>query len=165
MQIIKDPKVLGWLVLSLALFVLDQWVKQLVVANMQYLESIEVMPFFNLFYVHNYGAAFSILSDQAGWQRWFLTIVTSLISIGLLVWLSRLNQQQKLLCFGLAMVLGGALGNLYDRVVFGYVIDYIDWYVNDYHWPAFNIADAAISIGAVALIIDSFKNPNGEKRD
>ena len=158
MPMLKDNRLLFWFGASLFLMVLDQWVKHLVVANMSYQEVIEVMPFFNLYYVHNYGAAFSFLSDQSGWQRYFLTIVTSIISLGIVFWMTRIKSSQKLLCFGLAFMLGGALGNLYDRILLGYVVDYIDWYYGNYHWPAFNIADAAISLGAVALILDSFIN-------
>ena len=122
MPMLKDNRLLLWFGLSLFLMLLDQWVKQLVVANMDYQEVIEVMPFFNLYYVHNYGAAFSFLSDQGGWQRYFLTIVTSIISLGIVFWMTRIKSSQKLLCFGLAFMLGGALGNLYDRILLGYVL-------------------------------------------
>ncbi|PCJ46688.1 MAG: signal peptidase II [Gammaproteobacteria bacterium] len=149
-----------WLALSLLILVLDQITKQLIVDNMTLYERIEILPFFNLFYIHNLGAAFGFLSDQPGWQRWFLSIITTLVSLGILFWLTRLKSSQKLLIIALVFVLGGALGNLYDRVVFGYVIDFIDWHAFGYHWPSFNIADMAISIGALLLIIDSFVNPD-----
>jgi len=149
-----------WLVISLVVLVLDQWSKQWILASLTLTEHIELFPFFNIIHVHNYGAAFSILSDQPGWQRWFLTIVTSVISIVLLVWLRRLKASQKLLAFSLVFIIGGALGNLYDRVMYGYVVDFIDWHYNGYHWPAFNLADAAICLGAVLLIVDTFKNPD-----
>ncbi|RLA04831.1 MAG: signal peptidase II [Gammaproteobacteria bacterium] len=152
-------KVYLWLGLTLLVFLLDQLTKQLVIQNMELYQSIELMPFFKLYHVHNYGAAFSFLSDQSGWQRWFFSIVTSLISVGILFWLSRLRASQKLLIIALTLILGGAFGNLYDRLVYGYVVDFIDWYVGSYHWPAFNIADAAISIGAGLLILDTFLNP------
>jgi len=156
-------KVYRWLALTLLAIVLDQISKQMIVAQMELYQSIEVMPFFNLFYVHNYGAAFSFLSDQAGWQRWFFTTVTTLISLGILYWLSKLKPSQTLLIIALSLVLGGALGNLYDRVMYGYVIDFIDWYVGDSHWPAFNIADASISLGAALLILDTFLNPENDQ--
>ena len=149
-----------WLALSLLILVLDQITKQLIVDNMTLYERIEILPFFNPFYIHNLGAAFGFLSDQPGWQRWFLSIITTLVSLGILFWLTRLKSSQKLLIIALVFVLGGALGNLYDRVVFGYVIDFIDWHAFGYHWPSFNIADMAISIGALLLIIDSFVNPD-----
>lgn len=160
---IGGVKVYRWLGLTLLALILDLWTKQLVVQHMALYQRIELMPFFNLYYVHNYGAAFSFLSDQGGWQRWFFSIVTCLISIGIAFWLTRLRANQRLLIIALTLVLGGALGNLYDRLVYGYVIDFIDWYVGDYHWPAFNIADAAISLGAILLILDSFINPEPEK--
>jgi len=152
-------KVFSWIALSFVALILDQISKQLVIEQMVLHQSIEVMPFFNLYYVHNYGAAFSFLSDQSGWQRWFFSITTSAISLGILFWMSRLKASQKLLIIALSLVLGGALGNLYDRLVYGYVIDFIDWYVGSYHWPAFNVADASIFLGAVLLIIDTIVNP------
>ena len=157
-------KVYRWLALTLFGFIVDQITKQLVVSQMQLYQSIEITPFFNLFYVHNYGAAFSFLSDQPGWQRWFFTAVTSMVSLGIVFWLTRLRASQRLLIAALTLVLAGALGNLYDRIMYGYVIDFIDWYVGSYHWPAFNIADASISLGAVLLIIDTFINPETEKK-
>ena len=156
-------KVYRWLLLTLLALLLDQISKQLIVEQMTLYQSIEVMPFFNLYYVHNYGAAFNFLSDQSGWQRWFFIITSSLISLGILFWLTQLRSSQKLLIIALSLVLGGALGNLYDRVLYGYVIDFIDWYFGSHHWPAFNIADASISLGAALLIIDAFINPDADK--
>ena len=147
-----------WLLISVVVFALDQWTKHWILANYSLGYSQELLPFFNLVHVHNYGAAFSFLSDQPGWQRWFLLIVTSVISIVLLVWVTRLKQHQKLLAMALVLILGGAFGNLYDRAVYGYVVDFIDWHYAGYHWPAFNIADAGISCGAVLLIIDTIIN-------
>ena len=154
-----------WLLISLAVFGLDQVTKLWILDNFVLGERQVLLPFFNLVHVHNYGAAFSFLSDQPGWQRWFLLAVTSVISVVLLVWLTRLQAQQKLLALSLALILGGALGNLYDRAVYGYVVDFIDWHVNGYHWPAFNIADAGISCGAVLLILDTFINPEPKAKD
>jgi len=157
-------KVFRWLAITILAILLDQITKQLIIDNMQLHQSIEVMPYFNLYYVRNYGAAFSFLSDQAGWQRWFFTIIASVISLGILFWLTKLRASQKLLIIALSFVLGGALGNLYDRVSYGYVIDFIDWYVGSYHWPAFNIADASISLGAILLILDTFLNPDSDRK-
>ncbi len=154
-----------WLLISVAVFALDQVTKLWIQDNFVLGERQLLLPFFNLVHVHNYGAAFSFLSDQPGWQRWFVLAVTSVISVVLLVWLTRLQAQQKLLALSLALILGGALGNLYDRAVYGYVVDFIDWHVNGYHWPAFNIADAGISCGAVLLILDTFINPEPKAKD
>ena len=154
-----------WILITVVVFVLDQWTKLLVLDNMQLGERIEVLSFFNLVHVHNYGAAFSFLSDQPGWQRWFLSGVTILVSVGIFIWLTRLKQSQLLLATALVFILGGALGNLYDRLAYGYVVDFIDWYYGTYHWPAFNLADAAISLGAVLLIVDTFKNPEPPKAE
>ncbi len=156
-----------WLVISLAVFLLDQLTKHWILANFSLGQSQEVLSFFNLVHVHNYGAAFSFLSDQPGWQRWFLLAVTVIISIVLLVWVTRLRAHQTLLACALVLILGGAFGNLYDRAVYGYVIDFIDWHYAGYHWPAFNIADAGISCGAVLLIIDTIINGEdaGNKSD
>jgi len=148
-----------WFWLTLIVVVLDQWTKQLAVANLAMYEPVPVMPYFNLMLAHNTGAAFSFLADAGGWQRWFFVVLTAVISVVLTVWLYRLPRGQKLLPVALTLVLGGALGNVYDRISYGYVIDFIDWYVGSYHWPAFNIADAAICVGAGLLILDSFRQP------
>ena len=153
-------KVYGWLVLTLLAVILDQLTKQLVVQHMTLYQSIELVPFFNLHYVHNYGAAFSFLSDQSGWQRWFFSIITSVVSLGILYWLSRLRASQKLLIIALALVLGGAIGNLFDRLTYGYVIDFIDFRV----WPVFNVADSAITIGAVLIAIKCFQLSSDKKK-
>jgi len=147
-----------WLILSVLVLISDQVTKYLVVQNMELYQRIEILPFFNLFYIHNLGAAFGFLNDQPGWQRWFFSIITSVVSLGILFWLTKVKASQKLLIIALVFVLGGALGNLYDRLMFGYVIDFIDWHAAGYHWPSFNIADMAISFGAFLLILDSFIN-------
>ncbi len=152
-------RIYRWFALSLLAVLLDQISKQLVVQQMDLQQSIEVLPFFNLYYVHNYGAAFSFLSYQSGWQRWFFSITTTIISLGIVFWITRLKASQQLLVIALSLVLGGALGNLYDRLMFGYVIDFIDWHIGSYHWPAFNIADASIFLGAILLILDTFLHP------
>ena len=113
------------------------------------------MPMFNWTLLHNYGAAFSFLSDQGGWQRWFFAGIAFLVSGGLLGWLLLSKQVSTWERLAIALVLGGALGNLYDRMAYGYVIDFIHVYYDVYHFPAFNLADTAISIGAAILVIDS----------
>ncbi|PHR51834.1 signal peptidase II [Cycloclasticus sp.] len=146
-----------WLGLSLLVIVLDQVSKLWVVASFSLYESIDVMPFVNLTYVHNKGAAFSFLSTAGGWQRWFFVAIASIATLILVIWLSRLKPKEKWMAVSLSLILGGAIGNLYDRVAYGYVIDFIDVYYNSYHWPVFNIADSAISIGVVMMLIDMIR--------
>ena len=155
----------GWRLWWLMLLVLvaDQVSKQVVIANMQLFDSIDLLPFFNLTYVRNYGAAFSFLSDAGGWQRWFFTIIAVVISCVLAVWLARNNKSQLKLNLALSLVLAGAIGNLIDRSIYGYVIDFLHLYYQNWHYPAFNIADSAICIGAALLIWDSFSNDEVKK--
>jgi signal peptidase II len=153
---------LRFLWVSLLAVVLDQWSKQAIVSSMSLYQSIEVTGFFNLTYVHNYGAAFSFLHGAGGWQRWFFTLIAVAVSGVIFWWLKQSPKQQKLLPLAFSFILGGALGNLVDRLMHGYVIDFLDFYIADYHWPAFNIADSAIFIGAGLLIIDMFFNKNND---
>jgi signal peptidase II len=138
--------------------VIDQLSKYWVVDRLELYQSIEIFSFFNFTYVQNPGAAFSFLADQAGWQRWFFTAIASIASIVFIYWLAKTPKEQTYLGVAFALMLSGALGNLIDRVLFGYVIDFIDIYLGTYRWPAFNIADSVIFIGAALMIIDSFKN-------
>ncbi len=155
-----------WYILAVVVFVFDQSTKWVVGYTFSYGEVVAVLPHFNLTLVHNTGAAFSFLSDAGGWQRWFLSLLAAVISGGLIYWIQTLPKTQVLLPMALALILGGALGNLVDRLLFGYVVDFIDWYYGSYHWPAFNIADAAICTGAVLLVVDTFrKSPGGEETD
>ena len=144
-----------WYSLAVLIVVLDQLTKQWVSSSFSYGESLELLPFLNLTLVHNMGAAFSFLSDAGGWQRWFFAIVSLIVSVVLIVWLSRLPARQYLLATALALVLGGAIGNLWDRVFLGYVVDFIDVFYQKHHWPAFNIADTSITVGAILLILES----------
>lgn len=147
--------VIRWYLLAVVVIVLDQWTKQLVSSQFQYGETLSVLPFFNLTLVHNLGAAFSFLSDAGGWQRWFFTLLGFVVSLFIMLWMWRIKPSQRLLGIALALVLGGALGNVWDRLMLGYVIDFIDVYYQNYHWPAFNIADSAITSGAILLILES----------
>lgn len=149
---------LRWLWLSLLAIGLDQVTKLVVIAEMRLYESIPVIPFFNLTRVHNHGAAFSFLADAGGWQRWFFTLIAIAVSGLIFWWLTKTRRDQILLSMAFCLILGGALGNLIDRVVYGYVVDFLDVFYQGYHWPAFNIADSAIFLGAVLLFIDAFKN-------
>ena len=145
-----------WLGLAGVIIVVDQLSKLWISSHFIYGESLRVMASFNLVLAHNTGAAFSFLSNAGGWQRWMF----SAIAIVAAVWIVRLLRQharETLFCLALALVLGGALGNLIDRVVYGYVVDFLDFYWGNYHFPAFNVADSAISVGAALLILDSFK--------
>ncbi|ADT86175.1 signal peptidase II [Vibrio sp. Vb2880] len=148
-----------WLWLALLIFVADIAIKLVVMNGMGYgwENRIEVLPFFNLLYVHNYGAAFSFLSDQAGWQRWLFTGIAFAV-VGLLAfWMRRLPSSDKWNNMAYAFIIGGAVGNVFDRVVHGFVVDYLDFYWGTYHWPAFNLADSAICIGAAMIILDGFR--------
>ena len=145
-----------WLWLSAVLVVLDLATKALVTDTFRYGEVREVTPFFNLVLVHNTGAAFSFLAEAGGWQRWFFTAVAVAIS-AMLIWMLRKPGTGTLLSFGLALVLGGALGNLYDRVTLGYVVDFVQLHAGGYYFPAFNVADSAITAGVVLLIWDSVR--------
>ncbi|TDR18427.1 signal peptidase II [Marinicella litoralis] len=147
-----------WLWISALVLVLDQWTKSLASAALELYVPNKITEFFNLTLMHNKGVAFSILADQSGWQRYFISVVASLIVVWLLFWLIKNKKVQKLQNVGLALVIGGALGNIWDRVVLGYVVDFVELHYQGYYWPAFNVADAAISVGAVLLIIDAFKN-------
>lgn len=147
---------LKYLWISALILVLDQASKWLMTSWLSLYETVAVVPFFNLTMAHNSGAAFSFLAQAGGWQRWFFTGIAVAVSLVLLVWLKRLSGDAKLEAIAISMILGGALGNLIDRVTFGYVVDFLDFYWGSYHFPAFNIADSAICIGAALLIFDSF---------
>jgi len=146
---------LRWLWLVIVVFVVDQLSKHLVIANLALYEPVSVMPSLNLTYAENRGAAFSFLSSASGWQRWFFIALALGVSTVLFVWLSRLAASQRLQACALALILGGALGNLWDRMAYGYVIDFIDVYYAAWHFPVFNVADSAITIGAILLILDT----------
>jgi signal peptidase II len=154
---LEKNNALIWLWLSLLVVALDQMTKLWVASNLQYNMPVAVLPFFDLRLLHNEGAAWSFLATAGGWQRWFLTSLAIVVSIILVVWLSRIKQRYCLLAVALALVLGGAVGNVIDRILYGYVIDFIDVYYNAWHWPAFNLADSAISLGAIILIIDALR--------
>jgi len=149
---------LKYLWLSGLVIVLDQISKWLMVSWLSLYETVVVMPFFNLTMAHNYGAAFSFLSNAGGWQRWFFTGLAIAVSIVLIVWLRGLKPQAKLEALSLSLILGGAIGNVIDRLYYGYVIDFIDIYYGYYHWPAFNVADSAIVIGAILLVLDTLRS-------
>lgn len=145
-----------WLILSAVILLLDMWTKNMASSQLYYARPVEILPVLNFTLLHNPGAAFSFLSDAGGWQRWFFTIISAVVSAVLLVWLLKLQRSEKLLAVSLALILGGAIGNLYDRVSLGYVVDFISFHYSGWYFPAFNIADSAISVGAVLMILDMF---------
>ena len=147
---------LRWLTISVIVLLLDQLTKYAITATFQDNESKVILPFFNLVLAHNTGAAFSFLAGASGWQREFFIVVSVVIS-GVLLWMLRQQHANRLLATALALVLGGAFGNLVDRVLHGYVIDFIQLHAFGHAWPAFNVADSAICVGAALLIWDSFR--------
>lgn len=151
-----------WLVLSAIVMGLDLWTKSLAENSLEYGEFIPVWSFFNLTLAYNTGAAFSFLADAGGWQRYFFTAVSVIAVLVMLVWLLRLKGERLVAC-SLALVIGGALGNLYDRVMLGHVVDFLDFYWGLHHFPAFNLADSAITVGAILLIAEMFMS--GKKSD
>jgi signal peptidase II len=155
-----SPSMLLWLGIALVVLLLDQLTKLLVVGSMSLGDSQTLTSFFNLVRVHNSGAAFSMLSNASGWQRWLFTGI-GVVATGFIVWMLRSHPTQKLFCFSLALVLGGAVGNVIDRLAYGHVIDFLDFHWDwleplffQGHFPAFNVADSAISVGTVCLILD-----------
>lgn len=154
---------LRWYWVVVLVFLADQLSKQWVLANFDLFESVKLLPFFNFTYVRNYGAAFSFLSEAGGWQRWLFTLVAVGFSTLLTVWLRKQSASLWKLNLAYTLVIGGALGNLIDRLMHGFVVDFIDFYWGKSHYPAFNIADSAIFIGAVLIIWDSFFNSKSKQ--
>ena len=146
-----------YLSISTAIIALDLTTKHLIQQAFQFGEQIKITSFFDLVRYHNEGAAFSFLADAGGWQKWFFTAVSIIASI-VIIYLLKKHTENKLFCFGLALVLGGAIGNLYDRITLGYVVDFLSFHINGLYWPAFNVADSAICVGVGILLVDSFKN-------
>lgn len=150
---------LRWLALSIVVVILDQLTKSAITSNFQYGETKVILSWFNLVLAHNTGAAFSFLANAGGWQRWFFIVLTVVVT-AVLLWMLRGAKQNRLLSIALALVIGGAIGNLIDRAMYGYVVDFVQWHAAGYYWPAFNVADSAICLGAAALIVDSFRKPD-----
>jgi lipoprotein signal peptidase len=147
--------------LSFTVIIIDQITKYFAVEKLALHEVKSIYEGFNLILIYNEGAAFSFLSDAGGWQRWFLIGVSCIVCVFIVVWMYQSISKSKCLLAGLSLILGGALGNLWDRLSLGYVVDFIEVYYKDLYWPAFNIADSAITIGAILLILDIFiKDPS-----
>ena len=142
-----------WLGLALLVLVLDQFTKVLVLGAFQLGDGTPITSFFNLVRAHNTGAAFSFLANAGGWQRWFFTGI-GVVATVFMVWMLRSHAGQKLFCLAISLILGGAVGNVIDRLLHGYVVDFLDFYWGSWHFPAFNLADSAITLGAIFLILD-----------
>ena len=153
-----------WLLLSALIIVLDWQTKQAASAALELYRPYNVFTGLNMTLAHNYGAAFSFLSSAGGWQRWFFIVLASAVSLFLLGWMTRLKREEWLTSLSLCLVLGGAVGNLIDRIVLGYVVDFIDVYFGDWHYPAFNVADSAITVGVILMLLDAVKQTLAERK-
>ncbi|MBY0498732.1 MAG: signal peptidase II [Nitrosomonas sp.] len=147
--------------IAFVILVLDLASKYWVESTLEFGQVIPLTSFFNLVLTYNPGAAFSFLSEQSGWQRWFLSGIAGSAAL-LIIYLLNRYRHERLFCLSLSLILGGALGNLYDRITLGHVVDFLDFYIGTYHWPAFNVADSAIFIGAVLMIYESFRKDKME---
>lgn len=148
----------SWLWVAVIVLALDRVTKYMATQYLIPYEAFPVMPGFNFTLSFNKGAAFSFLNSAPGWQVWFFGMIAVAVSVGILLWLFRLSRRDWWVCVALTLIIGGAMGNLWDRINYGQVIDFIQWYVADYYWPTFNIADSAICIGAVMLFGNAFVN-------
>ncbi|WP_133512687.1 signal peptidase II [Candidatus Thiosymbion oneisti] len=146
-----------WLWLSVLVVVLDQATKWLAAAMLDPYRPLPLVPLLNLTLMYNEGAAFSFLASAGGWQRWFFACFAILMSVVLVIWLLRLGPRERLMAAALSLIVGGAVGNLIDRVLTGRVVDFIDLYVGDWHWPAFNVADSAITLGVILLLLGNLR--------
>lgn len=155
---------LKWIWLAVVVVILDQLTKYIASNSLVMFQPVAVMPMFNWTLMHNTGAAFSFLADAGGWQRWFFAVIAVVVSVVIVLWIKRLEQHEKWQAIALALILGGALGNVIDRIWLGYVVDFIQVYYQQWYWPAFNIADSAIFIGVVMIIIDTIRESRAEKK-
>ncbi|MES2537410.1 MAG: signal peptidase II [Pseudomonadota bacterium] len=155
----RASSMLPWLGIATIIVLFDQVTKIAVSQMLTYGQSRPITSFFNLVLAYNKGAAFSFLSNQGGWQRYFFTGIAIAASL-LILYLLKRHAGQRLFCWALALILGGAVGNLIDRVLYGHVIDFLDFYIRGWHWPAFNVADSAICIGAVLFVVDELRRVN-----
>lgn len=167
MKHIKDLQLsnLYWLQLSVSIVLIDQFTKYLANTALPLLVPQAIVPNFNLTLLYNYGAAFDFLSHAGGWQRWFFIVIATVLTIVMTIWLSKLEKEDRWTAVSLALIIGGAIGNLIDRIYHGYVIDFLDFYVGEYHWPVFNIADSAITVGAIILLISGILLPHKPDAD
>lgn len=160
---IAKPNALPWLLLSVVVIALDQWSKWLVVAHLDPHRPVAVVAgCWNWALSYNQGAAFSLLGDASGWQRWLFAGLALAVSAGMALWLARTPRRDWRTALPFALVIGGALGNLIDRLRIGHVVDFIQWYWRDHYWPTFNLADSAIVVGAVVLVLFGMRSPPKE---
>jgi signal peptidase II len=157
------PASYKWFGISAVVVALDLYTKHHIQQAFEYGEHLTITSFFDLVRYHNEGAAFSFLANAGGWQKWFFTSV-SIIAVAVITYLILKNLHNKLFCLGLALVLGGAIGNLYDRITLGYVVDFLYFHYEQLSWPAFNVADSAICVGVGLLLLDSFKQGSASKQ-
>ena len=155
----KNAGLMLWLGVAVVVVLLDQLSKITMSRLLSYGQSETINGFFNLVMVYNQGAAFSFLANSGGWQRWFFSALALAVSI-FIVWMLNRNANQRMFCWSLALILGGAIGNLIDRLVHGHVIDFLDFHLGGWHWPAFNVADSAITIGALLFVLDELRRVN-----
>ena len=148
--------ILRWFGISAIVVALDLYTKHLIENSFVFGEHLTVTSYFELVRYHNEGAAFSFLANAGGWHKWFFTAITA-VAVIVITYLLIKHHAEKLFCAGLALVLGGAIGNLYDRLTLGYVVDFLYFHIDDLYWPAFNVADSAICVGVALLLVDSFK--------
>ena len=154
-----------WYALAAVIVALDLITKRMATEAFQLYERYNVMPMFDLTLRHNYGAAFSFLADQGGWQVWFFTIISAVVSVGIAIWIARIAKHGSLEVLALSLILAGAVGNLYDRATLGYVVDFIlVYYTDEYQFPAFNIADSSITLGVIVMIVDTVLNEKKRKQ-
>ncbi len=163
MKLFANPAMARWLSLSLLVVVLDQATKWLAEALLEPFRPVALMPLLNLTLMYNEGAAFSFLANAGGWQRWFFAGFALVMTLALTLWLLRLDRGERATAAALSLIIGGAIGNLIDRVQTGRVVDFIDFYVANWHWPAFNVADSAITVGILLLLVMSFRDELGKK--
>ena len=155
----KNAGLMLWLGVAIVVVLLDQVTKITMARLLAYGQSTYVNDYLNLVMVYNRGAAFSFLSDQSGWQRYFFSALAGTVSI-FIVWMLSRNANERLFCWSLSLILGGAVGNLIDRIAYGHVIDFLDFHLHAWHWPAFNVADGAITIGAALFVLDELRRVN-----
>jgi len=152
-----------WIFITILVFALDRITKSLALDYLPLGEPISILPMFNLFFTFNTGAAFSFLNQAGGWQEWLFGAIAVGVSISIIIWQLKITIEHLWLKIALALIIGGTLGNLYDRITYHKVIDFLDFYFRQWHYPVFNIADSAICIGAIMLIIDILRN-GGSRR-
>jgi signal peptidase II len=155
----KSTGLLLWLGIAVIVVLLDQVSKITMSRLLAYGQSEMITPYFNLVMVYNQGAAFSFLANSGGWQRWFFSGLAFVVSL-VIIWMLHKNATQRLFCWALTLILGGAVGNLIDRVLYGHVIDFLDFHIGTLHWPAFNVADSAITVGAALFVLDELRRVN-----